>query len=100
MLLALQIDNGALVLAGCALPGGMSSQQGEDEGRAGHDAEFAECHAEVSRRHRRVFSLPLAHARTKDMPAVHFLPPKKASTQGFFCSCADDVHPREILQPG
>lgn len=26
----------------------MSSQQGEDEGRAGHDAEFAECHAEAS----------------------------------------------------
>lgn len=26
----------------------MSSQQREDEGRAGYDAEFAECHAEVS----------------------------------------------------
>lgn len=59
MLLALQIDNSALVLAGRALPGRMSSQQGEDEGRAGHDAEFAECHAEVSLcRPRRVFSSP------------------------------------------
>lgn len=77
MLLARRIDNSALVLAGRALPGGMSSQQGEDEGRAGHDAEFAECHAEVSPRHRRVFSPPLARTRTKDMPAVHFLPLKK-----------------------
>lgn len=67
MLSALQIDNSALVLAGRALPGRMSSQQGEDEGRAGHDAEFAECHAKVSPRHRRVFSLP----------AVHFLHLKK-----------------------
>lgn len=56
---ALEIDNSALVLAGRALPGRMSSQQGEDEGRAGHDAEFAECHAEVSLRRRRVFSPPL-----------------------------------------
>lgn len=69
MLSALRIDNVALVLAGRALPGRMSSQQGEDEGRAGHDAELAECHAEVSPRHRRVFS--------PDMPAVHISPPKK-----------------------
>ena len=32
---------------GCAVPSGVSRQQGEDEGRAGHDAEPAECHAEV-----------------------------------------------------
>lgn len=72
MLSALRIDNVALVLAGRALPGRMSSQQGEDEGRAGHDAELAECHAEVSPRHRRVFSL--------DMPAVHFIHLKKKTT--------------------
>lgn len=85
MLSALRIDNVALVLAGRALPGRMSSQQGEDEGRAGHDAELAECHAEVSPRHRRVFSL--------DMPAVHFihLKKKKPSTQEFFCSCVHNV---------
>lgn len=38
----------SLVLPGSALPGRMSDQQREDEGRAGHDAESAECHAEVS----------------------------------------------------
>lgn len=41
----------ALLFAGRALLGRMSSQQGEDEGRAGHDAEFAECHAEASLLH-------------------------------------------------
>lgn len=91
MLLALHIDNRALVLAGRALPGRMSSQQGEDEGRAGHDAEFAERHAEVSPCHRRVFSLPLARTRTKTCPLCTFLPLKKPSTEGFFCSCAANV---------
>ena len=43
----------ALVRPGGALPGGMSSEQGEDEGGAGNDAESAECHAEVSSGHRR-----------------------------------------------
>lgn len=38
----------ALSLAGRTLPGRMSSQQGEAEGRVGNDAESAECHAEVS----------------------------------------------------
>lgn len=73
MLLAHSIDNGALVLAGRALPGRMSSQQGEDEGRTGHDAEFAECHAEASPCHHHI-SLSHTHTHTfKDMLAVHFL---------------------------
>lgn len=35
------------VFLGCALPGRVPSQQGEDEGGAGHDAQPAECHPEV-----------------------------------------------------
>lgn len=91
MLLSLRIDNVALVLAGRALPGRMSSQQGEDEGRAGHDAEFAECHAEVSPRHRRAFSL--------DMPAVHFLHLKKKSKpRNPFALARTMYASRQILQ--
>ena len=36
------------VVPGGALPGRVQSQQGEDERGAGHDAESAERHAEVS----------------------------------------------------
>lgn len=36
------------VIPGGALPGRMPSQQGEDDGRAGDDAELAKHHAEVS----------------------------------------------------
>lgn len=94
MLSALRIDNVALVLAGRALPGRMSSQQGEDEGRAGHDAELAECHAEVSPRHRRVFS--------PDMPAVHISPPKKKKPQprNSFALARTTYGSRQILQAG
>lgn len=94
MLSALRIDNVAIVLAGRALPGRMSSQQGEDEGRAGHDAELAECHAEVSPRHRRVFS--------RDMPAVHFLHLKKKTPQprNSFAPACTTYGGRQILQAG
>lgn len=48
------------VPSGRALPGRMSSQQGEAEGRSGNDAESAERHAEVSlsNRPRDHFALP------------------------------------------
>lgn len=98
VLSALRVDNFALVLAGRALPGRMSSQQGEDEGRAGHDAELAERHAEVSPRHRHGFS--------PDVPAVHFLYLKKQNKKNpssqelffFLLSCA--YGGRQILQAG